>query len=119
MNNNPSLTLDILREAIKDLREKDPLLRNGVQPDWVCVVNPAIVSHIQQMAKAFRNQNSNVYPMDDLHLVMGRRVFIIEDAPINPEYMPEEAMRVKYAEHFLRVAEWLAEQKKQEGGDES
>ena len=105
--NNPLKGL--LVEMVRDLRERDPLLKRGIERDWVCVINPALVNNIIEYYKHNPMPFASVpISMGNLHIFMGRRVFIIEDAPITTiEYMPEEAMYNKYHEHFKRVEEWL------------
>ena len=103
-----TLTREILIDIVKGLRERDPLLRDGIQLDWVCVINPAIVSAVKEAAKQYTTPYS---PSLDgilwLDLILGRRTFIIEEANWDVEYMPESVMRSRYADHFKRVEEWL------------
>lgn len=102
------LTREHLFEIIKDMRERDPLLRNGVQPDWVCVINPAIVSTVKEIAKQYKSPDSpRPVSFNELDQILGRRTFVIEDAPRNIEYMPMDVMKSRYADYFRRVDEWL------------
>lgn len=97
MSEQTSLTSDLLKRMMEGL-PKDPLLEKGIGKDWVCVINPALVSAIKEEAKKFPQQFMT--PLNELDVVMGRRVFIINEAPRTIEYMDELTMRVKYQEHF-------------------
>lgn len=97
------LTSEILRNALRDLNNADPLLQKGIQKDWVCVINPALVSHINELYKTYKP--THITSLNKLDYVMGRRVFIINEASLNIEYMTELMMRLKYPEHFLREAQ--------------
>lgn len=110
------LTIDRLKSTMANL-PKDPLLEKGIEKDWVCVINPALVSAIKQLLKDTPPAHY-VSPLYELDYVMGRRVFIINEAPRNVEYMPELTMRMKYAEHFQRQLQALSQDDESDSDDE-
>lgn len=97
------LTAETLSSALRDLKNADPLLQKGVQKDWVCVLNPALVSHIKELYKTY--QPKHFTPFNELDYIMGRPVYIINEASLNIEYMDYFTMRFKYQAHFERENE--------------
>lgn len=90
-----SSIVDKLKQTLKRLREEDPLLQRGIQPDWVCVVHPRLVYLIEQE-----------FPGKRIDEITGRRVWRILDAPEDRvEYMPFAVMVKKYARTFHALAE--------------
>lgn len=110
------MSTELLLDMMKTLKNADPLLKNGVQQDWVCVIHPGLVSHIGDFYK--EHQPTHFVPYNKLDYVLGRRVFIINEAPTDKiEYMPEMTMRMKYFNHFLRELEMRAKRKEKEEDD--
>lgn len=90
-----SSIVDKLKQTLKRLREEDPLLQRGIQPDWVCVVHPRLVYLIEQE-----------FPGKRIDEITRRRVWRILDAPEDRvEYMPFAVMVKKYARTFKALAE--------------
>jgi hypothetical protein len=108
---SPGLTKEILLSALERLKTGDLLQQKGVEKDWVCVINPALVHPLMQHVKELKPLPplallSAINPLDR---VLGRQVFIINEAPLDVEYMPKLTMYAKYPGHFIRYIEILKE----------
>jgi hypothetical protein len=112
VSNEPTkpLTMEALKGAIDMLKKGDPLQQKGIGRDWYCVINPALVSHIME----FEKQNpAPPYVFNKLDYVMGRRTFIVNEAPLDIEYMTEEMFRRKYPDVANEYFEQLEEIRQQ------
>jgi hypothetical protein len=102
------LTLETLNDAIRLLKE-DPLLKRGIQQDWVCVIHPLIEQKLKEEFKLrqpeqppFGAQPPVWLVYDQLRQYTGRKTYVIDAAPQDRvEYMSEETMRSKYNDWFL------------------
>lgn len=97
---NQSMTIEHLREAIEDLKKGDALQQKGIGKDWVCVINPKLEQPIKELSKQYIKVPTYVMAGFELNYIMGRRTFIINEAPLNVEYMDEKTARFKYPSHF-------------------
>lgn len=109
----PSLNLDTLKEMIKDLQDCDPLLKNGIQKDWVCVIRPRMVPMVQDFLKK-HPYIQTLSPQGELNTYFGRSTYIINEATQDVDYMPKGEMYAKYAEHFLRELEAMKRMQKED-----
>jgi hypothetical protein len=98
--------IDALKAIHAKMQAQDPLLKRGIERDWVCVMHP-------EMADWVMRQATDTLPSDvwrGMTSVTGRKTFIIESAPRGVvEYMPEPVMKDRYAAYFKWQAEVLAE----------
>lgn len=65
------------------------------------MINPALVSRIKELYKTYKPVHY-ISPLNELDYIMGRSVHIINEAPLNIEYMDKPTMYAKYPAHFLQ-----------------
>lgn len=104
--------IEALKTIHSNMAANDPLLKRGIERDWVCVLHPEMADWM--MRELERELPPSAWR--DMTSVTGRKTYIIEDAPRGVvEYMPEPVMKERYAAYFKWQAEFLAEHFKREG----
>lgn len=96
-----TLTRRSLTEALEKLQKSDPLLNKGIAKDWVCVLHPSLVVHVQEAAR-----QSGFADVSNLDWIMGRKVMLEGRAPTTMiEYMNQLTYATKYPQEITRDEE--------------
>ncbi len=85
-----------LRKAVRTLREQDPLLKRGIESNYVCVIRSEVEHHLIDAVQASPFYVKQLPIHLQLHLATGRRTWVFPDAPQAVEYLSPEDFQSRY-----------------------
>lgn len=110
LQNRESTTSDLLeslRRKIKAIQAEDPLLKRGIQADWVCVIHPALIPVLREVV-GMTETKLTADPFQHLEMLTGRKTYVMNSAPqASMEYMSPEVFQRLYHDELLRQSEFV------------